>query len=116
MLSYKKKHVTYANGKTMLEAEMVDDSKRILGSFLTNDVSMYYQVIVDSLKEVISGEKDLCEFNGNTCFMSARKNGATVFCDIENVYIGDDCTVTPEELLALVNAWHEDLVASGTET
>jgi|SRR5690625_545307 len=111
MVLYQIKEITLTNGPKERKRSTIifDDPKmQIVGEFLMTDAPMIQGEILRDMEQVISGEKEAIEVNGNRFFVTMKDDVTKIedlFTGMDGVETYPAYTMQTKELKELVEMW-----------
>ena len=95
------------NSQKFLLVEFDSSSCQSLSNFLNSEVHNFYLDVREALENVISGNMEEYDFDGNLLGIEIGKEITEVYFQFEEELLGDPCFIPTNELYKLVLEWKE---------
>ncbi len=102
---YSFREIDLSNGSKRLAIDFDDKSKNLLSIFLMTEVRTFHKYIIPCLDDVLSGQTDSDEFNGNACGMEIHGGITRIVDNLAPDGIGDAVEISTKELRELIDIW-----------
>lgn len=113
MLQKEFKTIKLNDGRKKLTVVFSDKAYELLSTFFFVEVNSFEEWIKQNIYDVLQGKTDKAEQSGNVCEWVVEKDKTTVYDMLAQDGTGKQCAVSTEELLSLINEWHEQKLLLG---